>query len=598
MRHKVIWFAFSCLMVLSLVLASCGPSEPTTPASPTTQTSPTSSSQPTNTTTPTTPSGSTGSQGPVYGGSFTFIGSDPTGFDDGITMYITNGTCYLTNEDLLQGNWMKGPAGTNEISWMQGIVGRMEMLTGALAESYELVGSDTIIFHIRKGVYWQNKPPVNGREYTAEDAAWNLQRHFETPTAYLSRTWPVGQRPTEYHVLDKYTLEVKAPSATQGVMAMISGASARHFPPDMVEMYGDMTDWHNSCGTGPFMLTDYVPGSSMTYTRNPNYWMEDPANPGYTLPYTDTVKQLIIPDKSTRLAGLRTGKLDALHEYSFEDKESLVKTRPDLQFNYRLAPPDALFTRLDKPELPTSDIRVRWAMNMAIDRQSIVDDYYQGHAELFGYPYPPLKEHEPFYVPLSEMPQTVQDYYNYNPDKAKQMLKEAGYPDGFKITVICEVGDSDFVSIIADYMSAINIDLEIQALETSIYTTTLRARKHDAMIYTETKTYSFPFRMLDCIKSNPDNVAFWETPQTVETYAKVNASVGKDDAEVARLLREITPHRLEQASGIWMVSPEFYNIWQPWVKGYHGEFNIGYFNRSIFSKYLWIDQNLKKSMGY
>ena len=164
MRSKI-WLLISCLMVLSLLIASCGEASPQTPA---TQTSPTI---PTSQTTPTAPTTTSSGQGDItasptskYGGTFIIVGGDPSGFDDGVTMYIMNSTCYLTNEDLLQGDWMKGPAGTNEVSWMQGIIGRMELLTGGLAESWELVGADTIIFHIRKGVHWQDKAPVNGRE--------------------------------------------------------------------------------------------------------------------------------------------------------------------------------------------------------------------------------------------------------------------------------------------------------------------------------------------------------------------------------------------------------------------------------------------------
>jgi hypothetical protein len=104
--------------------------------------------------------------------------------------------------------------------------------------------------------------------------------------------------------------------------------------------------------------------------------------------------------------------------------------------------------------------------------------------------------------------------------------------------------------------------------------------------------------MLDCIKTNADDVSFFETEQTRTAYAAINASVGKDDAKVAEIIRSVSSHRIEEASGVWGVSPEFYNIWQPWVEDYSGEFNVGYFNRSIFAKYLWIDRELKKSLGY
>ena len=74
------------------------------------------------------------------------------------------------------------------------------------------------------------------------------------------------------------------------------------YPPELWEKYGDLTDWRNSCGSGPFILKDFVPGSSAYLERNDNYWETDPVGPGMgnPLPYLDGVEYLIIPDLSTK----------------------------------------------------------------------------------------------------------------------------------------------------------------------------------------------------------------------------------------------------------------------------------------------------------
>jgi len=79
---------------------------------------------------------------------------------------------------------------------------------------------------------------------------------------------------------------------------------------------GDINDWHHAIGTGPFILTDFVSGSSATLVKNPNYFGHDERYPQNQLPYVDNLSVLIIPDDATALAGLRTGKIDALDQIS------------------------------------------------------------------------------------------------------------------------------------------------------------------------------------------------------------------------------------------------------------------------------------------
>jgi peptide/nickel transport system substrate-binding protein len=180
---------------------------------------------------------------------------------------------------------------------------------------------------------------------------------------------------------------------------------------------------------------------------------------------------LIISDSSTQMAAVRTGQVDASPQLTFtwDDLEMLLKTAPDLNYVKTDGSHLALWGRMDKPELPFDDLRVRQAMNMAIDKQSIVDDYYKGHADLCAPLYPLSKAFEDLNTPFEQLPRAAQDLFIYNPERAKQLLTEAGYPDGFKTEIACVSTDADYLAIIKEYLNLVNIDLEITPFESSVF---------------------------------------------------------------------------------------------------------------------------------
>ena len=103
-------------------------------------------------------------------------------------------------------------------------------------------------------------------------------------------------------------------------------------PPEVIEQYGDMQDWKTLVGTGPYELTDLVEGSSWVFTKNPNYWRFDERHPENHLPYIDEISVLVMPDFSTRLTALRTGRSAILRESTIpiDVVENLRRTNPEL----------------------------------------------------------------------------------------------------------------------------------------------------------------------------------------------------------------------------------------------------------------------------
>ena len=253
-------------------------------------------------------------------------------------------------ETLLVLDWAKGPAGTGEWDnrYRLDATRIPDQHTGRLAESWEQPDPLTVIFHVRKGVYWHDKPPMNGRELTADDFVYNFHRVTGTGSGFTE----TGQHAEfmGYGVIesitatDKYTVVFKLKEDVTGktfwgglsLMQNIAlGYYSDIYPPEVIEEHGDAKDWRNLVGTGPYELTDFVEGSSVTYTKNPDYWGYDEKYPENRLPYIDRLRALIMPEVATQLAGLRTGRLDTLGGgsawlRSLDQLESLQQTNPEL----------------------------------------------------------------------------------------------------------------------------------------------------------------------------------------------------------------------------------------------------------------------------
>ncbi len=538
---------------------------------------------------------------PKYGGQFVRIRlSDVTSWDYAAAADMF--TICLMGEELLMGDWTRGPAGTGENDWRGGFGGFVDMLTGKLAESWEIYDDETFIYHIRPGVFWWDKAPANGREYTAEDAAWNINRNFTSPRSYLYNSYTkVGKAPISATATDKYTVEVKVKPEWKGLMVDVVGDHLWHLCPDAVEANGGepLSDWRQFIGTGAFMIKDYVSGSYAQYERNPNYWQFDPLHPENQLPYPDGIKELIIADTSTQQAGFRTGKIDYMDLANWEDVKLLQKQNTDLILKSSPAASiNLIWPRLDNENLPFNDIKVRYAMNLAVNQQELAQDYYGGYADILGWPYANLKVFSPIYTPLEEQSKTVQDLFGYDVARAKELLAEAGYPDGFKFTITCASTHSDYLSIIKEYLAAININMELANLEWSVYVSQWTGRTYEEAIYANDYVGK-PYRLMCMSEASIWNYSRWYHERTENAVKEISANLGIDDAAIARILKEVGPWELEQAVPIYLPSPHSFTMWWPWLQNFYGATGGGgNANLDEYLMYIWLDTELKESMGY
>ena len=591
------------LIILVMVISSCGQASPTSTTPTTVQgtviqptNTPTTPVKPTSppTATPSTPAVS----GPKYGGVLTIIpDADTVIFDDAWT---TPGlrNLSLTNEEVFQGDWTKGPAGTGEVTWryvtfegIQNYVGR------GLAEKWELNPSNfTLTLNIRKGVYWHNKPPTNGRELTADDIAYSINRQWTSPQSYLRQAYP---GPSKIETPDKWTVVLTYKSFTELVTPFMQTCDYMTiWPADAGKQFGDFRDWRNSIGTGPYMFTDYVKGASMTFTKNPNYWDTDPIGPGKgnKLPYLDGVKYLNIMDISTQMAAMRTGKAD-YGAFQWENAATLKKSNPELMSEKAMTVSlKFIWLRTDNPDFPWSKLKVRQAMHMAVDYNAILKSYYGNDGDFYNFPAPAIQEASDYRVPFKELPQNVQELFSYQPDKAKQMLTEAGYAKGFDLEVVCEIKDLDLLSIYKDYFSKIGVNLIMDPKELAVFTSIGAARTHKHA-YFGTTSVNVPFHLVP-VRPASASLRNWSMSEDklVDDAWKGIWDNFLDWNKRCKIFKDITPHIIEQCYGI--SSPSWYNhfLWQPWLKNFHGELTIGMTTRYNWAKWVWLDQDLKEKM--
>ncbi len=238
-----------------------------------------------------------------------------------------------------------------------------------LAESWEFKDSKTLVLHIRKSVKYHNLPPVSGREFTAEDAVWNLQRMSRPGADYL---WRSNFEPVEsFAALDKYTVQIKLKFPFPPILSYLKGTTLPTQPmmaPEVEEKLGGpdaYKDLTNARGTGPVMIKSFTPGVGAHTVRNPDYWQQG-------RPYLDAVDYYLLGDTATMIAAYRVGRVDygatGSSAIDIVAKQNLERTNPNIKFT---TVPDPWVIALvpNVKREPFTDVRLRKAMFLALDRQ-------------------------------------------------------------------------------------------------------------------------------------------------------------------------------------------------------------------------------------
>ena len=544
---------------------------------------------------------------PEYGGTITFARKDePAGPDTVISGMWAQAYVAGVNEKLAWPDWATP---RDEFDFVYHNVPTNTI--GCQAESWSQPDPLTYIVKVRQGVYWHDKPPMNGRELIADDIVYNYHRITGTGSGFTERSeWAQALKSVPLESVtatDKWTVVFKLKSLhLDALAAILDGTLAWIYPPEVIKEHGDVTDWRNLVGTGPMMLTDLVEGVSITWDKNPDYWGYDPKYPENRLPYFDQLRALFMPEDPTYLAALRTGRIDYIGPISGnaimsqDQLESLKRTNPELvTYPYIDRSDNAIGMNTQRP--PFDDIRVRKAMQMALNLEEINDGLYGGFADVT--PQGVINRSLTCCVTqFEEWPEEVKKGFMYDPAGAEKLLDEAGYPRGadgirFKTELMHLVlRPLSYVELLASYWNKIGIDVEIDSPPVPSFASR-RGERDFEMISAEAamrwNALVLESRYLPTTSYNSANVN-----DPVYTAMHEAAAAATTIEEYNSIIKELDQYGIEKFWEIWGgMAPQYVAI-QPWLVGFNGETMLGTGQYTTIFSRLWVDSELKEAMGH
>ena len=606
MKKRILWLGLSLLVTAALVLASCGPAvpvgeqeeeeEPLLPIVPSEQ----EEEEEEEVVVP-------AEEGvPQYGGTVTLwrhlgiSGQDPPSPDIAYGYWYPTQWLSPVQEKPFGADFEKyGPRGTNEFAFQLNAWFPMRMLTGVYLEDWS-ISSDEIVWNVRPGMYYHDNKPwvMEPREITAEDVAADVIYYCNGASGGYARG--LIKSPVEDHIYarDRYTVVIETLRYDANLVYLIGFEDRALLSPP--ELQGS-DSWDDQLGSGPFMLDEYVVGSYMHYLRNPNYWGTATID-GVVyddIPFIDDLYLPIIPDESTAVSALRTGKLDYMQPVKFQFWDSIDKTAPEIQSaKYLSHLVSGIYLHCDRP--PFDNENVRRAVQIGTDiiafqRLSGVTWEMPKHAAPFYTGDPDL------YTPLEDLPADIQILYDYNPELAMEMLALEGYPDGFTMDITVSTTDPasmDRVALAKDMYAKIGVDVTISA-----YDQVTVWDMNDTGTFKEATSTSWETaNALNELhrKCETGNVRNFGRYSNTEVDDLIHAAASTwIVADQNRLMKEAGLIVMYAPPIItWNVSVEgFY--WWPWLKNYYGEKNVCDHDEIYpLVARMWIDEDLKTEMGY
>ena len=470
-----------------------------------------------------------------------------------------------------------------------------DAIRGELAESWKVMDNPfRVEVKLRKGVMFPEKPGVmKSRELLADDVVFSYYRLDKSPKKI----------PTYYDHVDK--VEAKDKHTVLFTFKNYNAEWDYRFGwgyysgivPKEVSDAG-AGNWKNANGTGPFQLTDYVQGNAATFSKNPVYWdKEKIGGVDHKLPFVDKITYRTIKDEATMMTALRTGKVDLVEAIRWSAVDELKKNAPALKWK-RWVATGGVFVAMRVDTKPFDDIRVRRALNMAVNKQEIVKSYYGGNAELFGYPMHP--DYVGYYETLDQMPNAAQELFAYNPEKAKALLAEAGFPKGFSFKVqvcACSPDQMDLLPLVAAYLEKVGVKVEIQTMEYGAFLSAMTT-KTNAAGYMMLNGHTNPTTSIrkSFVTKQTWNPSQYSDPEFDKRMAAVYLE--RDESKRQLLLKLMTRDIVEKAPYIWLPTGHVYTAWWPWVKNYDGELRVGSERPGPIHARMWVDQAMKKKMGF
>jgi peptide/nickel transport system substrate-binding protein len=371
---------------------------------------------------------------------------DPHKAASAYTQSAVSGSVYSKLLEFASGRGV--PYGTNETE-------------GDLAESYESSDDGRVwTFKLRNGVMWQDIAPVSGREFTSADVICTMDRIRSLPGVQNNLLVNVDSwtAPDDYTVV--FTL--KDPYAA-------FNETMAHYYMEILPCEGTRGEFdlaQQAIGTGPFILETWERKIQKIYKKNPNYFVDGK-------PYLDEIRLAVITDPATGLAQFRAGQLD--NTFISEQLVASVESTNPEAFIRRDSGTTEAITFMNQANKPFDDVRVRKAVMHALDRQAEGEAISSPDFALSG-PIPPL-------LFGSLTPEESAEATPYDPERSRELLAEAGYPDGFTVTMLTSDGWGPYIVNRAQFaqedLKAIGLNVELKVVDYATWYSTFQAKDYD-----------------------------------------------------------------------------------------------------------------------
>lgn len=342
----------------------------------------------------------------------------------------------------------------------------------------------TFTFKINQGVMWQDIAPVNGRELTAEDVKWSIERQMTDEAGKFQHAYFFLGAVDSIDAPDNETVVFNMSKPFAPFLSYVASPWSMIVNREAVEEYGDLTE--HAVGTGPFIFKEWQKDVKFELEANPNYWKKDQF--GGALPYIDSYTMNIVTDPDTYGTLFIDKQLDValvgesqLSRVQEARPEAFYRSQPS-QFwrQFRMQP-----TTPDQPYVaPFDDIRVRQAVVQGIDPQEYLDLVYNGDGIVTHGPILPVYEN----WALKETPEGAR----FDPAAAIALLEAAGNPtvSGPMIWAATTPTLEQVAQIHQAQLAAIGVTLELQPMELAAY-------------YNQTYAYEYTFSSHTPL-NNPD----------------------------------------------------------------------------------------------
>lgn len=403
-------------------------------------------------------------------------------------------------------------------------------LEKSLVEDYTVSDDGlTYDFTLRSGVTFSDGTPL-----TANDVKYTFTRMLALPdsvqtdygSAIAGAKAVMDGTATELEgiqVIDDTHFTVTLSEPFAGFLYELATASCSIMSEKNVEEAGDQfgMDCSKTIGSGPYVVTSWTRDSSIVLDANPNYWGETPN--------VQHVEISIVPDSSTMSMMFQNGELDIL-DCDYIDAavvNSTYKTQyaDDIVTSSRLG---TTYMALNENVEPLNDVKVRKAIQMAIDRQTILDTVYNGDGTLVDGIYP---------KGLIGYTADNEGWLKYDPEQAKSLLAEAGYADGFTMEIAADNSSSDstllVIQIVQQYLQQIGINAEIKSYDPASWLDLRKSGDMVSFVSSWTADYNDPDNFIYTFfgtpeKSNVRSLNYFNT----DAMSRVAAARGiVDDAE-------------------------------------------------------------------